>query len=56
MLRLSKVLAEHTHLNADDRAWLLSLVREWHLLADTSFSDLVLWLPDDKDDILRFEL
>ena len=50
MLRLSKVLAEHTHLNADDRAWLLSLVREWHLLADTSFSDLVLWLPDDKDE------
>ena len=25
MLRLSNVLAEHTHLNADDRAWLLSL-------------------------------
>ena len=50
MLRLSQVLSEHTHLDADDRAWLQGLVREWHLLADTSFSDLVLWLPDGDDE------
>lgn len=50
MLRLSQVMAEHTNLDDADREWLLALVREWDLLADTSFSDLVLWLPDAADE------
>lgn len=49
MLRLSQVMSEHAHLDPVDRDWLLALTREWHLLADTSFSDLVLWLPDAQD-------
>ncbi len=50
MLRLSQVMNDHTDLDAVDRNWLLALVREWHLLADTSFSDLVLWLQDRNDE------
>jgi len=46
MLMLSEVMGQHTDLPAGEREWLAALVREWHLLADTSFSDLVLWLPD----------
>lgn len=49
MLRLSEVMSHHTCLDPADREWLLGLTREWHLLADTSFSDLVLWLPDCDD-------
>ncbi|MGY4720372.1 histidine kinase N-terminal domain-containing protein [Naumannella cuiyingiana] len=30
-------------------AWLERLVGDWHLIADLSFSDLVLWLPDADD-------
>ena len=50
MLRLSQLMSDHTHLAEDDREWLVGLVREWHLLADTSFSDLLLWLPDAHDE------
>ncbi|HMR48257.1 MAG TPA: sensor histidine kinase [Arachnia sp.] len=31
-----------------DREWLDAFVREWSILADLSFSDLVLWLPVDE--------
>ena len=31
--------------DAGDAEWLHLLVEDWHLLADLSFSDLVLWLP-----------
>lgn len=50
MLRLSQVIDEHTSLTEADREWLLAFVREWDLLADTSFSDLVLWVPDAHDE------
>ena len=50
MLRLPEALRRHTRLAPEDDAWLAALVREWHLLADTSFSDLVLWLPDADDE------
>lgn len=50
MLRLSQVMSERTSLAPADREWVQSLVGEWHLLADTSFSDLVLWLPDREDE------
>lgn len=50
MLGLSEVMTAHTRLGEDDQQWLTALVREWHLLSDTSFSDLVLWLPDADDE------
>ena len=31
-----------------DREWLDAFVREWSILADLSFSDLVLWMPVDQ--------
>ncbi|GAA2179562.1 PAS domain-containing sensor histidine kinase [Brooklawnia cerclae] len=50
MLRLSQVMSDHTRLGPDDSAWLEAFEREWHLLADTSFSDLILWLQDADDE------
>ena len=49
MGQLSAVIYEHCRLESDDVTWLISVVREWHLLADTAFSDLVLWIPDASD-------
>lgn len=51
MQTMDRVLAQHTTLAEEDRDWLDSFVREWHVLADTSFSDLVLWVPDVDDNI-----
>ncbi|MDR1355049.1 MAG: sensor histidine kinase [Propionibacteriaceae bacterium] len=48
---LATALAEHTDIAADDRRWLAAMVREWSLLADTSFSDLVLWLLDSDGSV-----
>ena len=40
-------LARHqTTLDTDDLAWLHHLISDWQILADLSFADLVLWLPD----------
>lgn len=50
MARLNQILDEHASLDPQDRLWIERLVREWHLLSDTSFSDLVLWIPDRHDD------
>ncbi|MCC2593079.1 sensor histidine kinase [Tessaracoccus sp. OS52] len=33
-----------------DTEWLDAFVAQWHLLADLSFSDLLLWLPDEEFD------
>ncbi|WP_310965118.1 sensor histidine kinase [Nocardioides terrisoli] len=46
---MSDVVRAHTHLDADDRAWLSLLLADWQILADLSFADLVLWLPDRDD-------
>ncbi|WP_203566323.1 sensor histidine kinase [Aestuariimicrobium ganziense] len=51
MASMSQLIAEHTSLAADDVDWLTAFVNEWHLLADTSFSDLILWVPDVDDNI-----
>ena len=51
MLTMDRVLTQRTTLAEEDRDWLDSFVREWHVLADTSFSDLVLWVPDVDDNI-----
>ncbi|MBA8795588.1 two-component sensor histidine kinase [Friedmanniella endophytica] len=51
MPSMSEVIAEHTQLSADDEAWLRQLVEEWQLLADLSFSDLVLWVPEADENV-----
>ncbi|MDN5563662.1 MAG: sensor histidine kinase [Luteococcus sp.] len=51
MLSMAHVMTEHTDLSESDRQWLRGLVNEWHLFADVSFSDLILWVPDVDDNI-----
>lgn len=51
MQMLKLVMEAHTDLPAEDRDWLIALTREWHLFADTSFSDLVLWVVDRDDNV-----
>jgi len=51
MPTLMQVIDAHTVLGRDDRAWLTHLVDEWSMLADLSFSDLILWVPDSDDNI-----
>ena len=47
MAGINHVALEHCNLGPDDIAWLRCLVDEWQILADCSFSDLILWLPTD---------
>lgn len=51
MLKMSQVIADHTRLGVEDIRWLEHLVDEWDLLADLSFSDLILWVPDRDDNV-----
>ncbi|WP_206055570.1 PAS domain-containing sensor histidine kinase [Nocardioides sp. GY 10127] len=46
MPSLSELVRSHTDLTADDQAWLQLLMADWQIIADLSFADLVLWLPD----------
>jgi two-component system, sensor histidine kinase PdtaS len=46
MPSMSEIISEHTDLSEADHHWLKLLVSEWQLLADLSFSDLVLWVRD----------
>lgn len=43
---LTDLVRSHTDLDADDVAWLQLLQADWQIIADLSFADLVLWLPD----------
>ena len=36
----------HTDLDDEDIAWLQLILADWQIIADLSFADLVLWLPD----------
>ncbi len=45
MPSLKDLVRAATELGAEDREWLHVLVADWQLLADLSFSDLVLWVP-----------
>lgn len=33
-----------------DTEWLLAFQGQWHMLSDLSFSDLLLWVPEDPED------
>ncbi len=46
MPSLDDVAKAHTDLGTDDIAWLHLLIADWQIVADLSFADLVLWLPD----------
>jgi two-component sensor histidine kinase len=43
---LNDVVRLHTDLAEADLEWLHLLVADWQIIADLSFADLVLWLPD----------
>ena len=43
---LPELVRDHTDLGAEDVAWLGLLQADWQIIADLSFADLVLWLPD----------
>ena len=48
MPSLQELVRAHTDLDEDDVAWLQRLMADWQILADLSFADLVLWLPDSE--------
>lgn len=43
---LSDLVSRHTALDSAGVDWIHSLVSDWQLLADLSFADLILWVPD----------
>ena len=43
---LPELVRDHTDLGPEDVAWLTLLQADWQIIADLSFADLVLWLPD----------
>ncbi len=47
MPEMKTLLAQHCPTSERVTAWLVTLVNEWHLLADLSFSDLILWVPTE---------
>ncbi len=46
MPSLTELVRAHTDLEDEDVAWLHLLLADWQIIADLSFADLVLWLPD----------
>ena len=46
MPSLTELVRAHTDLDDEDLAWLQMLLADWQIIADLSFADLVLWLPD----------
>ena len=46
MPSLPEIVRAHTDLDEDEVEWLRLLMADWQILADLSFADLVLWLPD----------
>ncbi len=43
---LNDLVRAHTDLDDEDLAWLHLLLADWQIIADLSFADLVMWLPD----------
>ena len=46
MPSLLELVRAHTDLDDDDVSWLHQLMADWQIIADLSFADLVMWLPD----------
>lgn len=51
MPAINRLVADRTSLAAADITWLEELVDDWQMLADTSFSDLILWVPDKDPNV-----
>ncbi|WP_426245108.1 sensor histidine kinase [Nocardioides sp. LHG3406-4] len=49
MASLNELVRLHTDLDDADIAWLQLIMADWQIIADLSFADLVLWLPDRQD-------
>ena len=49
MPSLNELVRAHTDLVDEDLAWLHLLLADWQIIADLSFADLVLWLPDREE-------
>ncbi len=47
MPTLTEVARAHTDLTPAELGWLSLLVADWQIVADLSFADLVMWLPDE---------
>jgi len=47
---MTELVRLHTDLGPRDVEWLQLLVADWQVIADLSFADLVLWLPDRDGD------
>jgi two-component sensor histidine kinase len=43
---LTELVRAHTDLKPADVDWLQRLLADWQIIADLSFADLILWLPD----------
>jgi two-component sensor histidine kinase len=43
---MTELVRARTDLGPEDVAWLQLLLADWQVIADLSFADLVLWLPD----------
>ena len=48
MPSLAELVRAHTDLSEGDVGWLHLLLADWQIIADLSFADLVLWLPDQE--------
>ena len=46
MPSLEQLVRRHADLDDADLVWLQRLVADWQMVADLSFADLVLWIPD----------
>ena len=46
MTSLPELARLHTDLDDADVAWLQAIQADWQIIADLSFADLVMWLPD----------
>lgn len=44
----SDIVANCTEFTDSDRKWLHHLIMDWRVIADLSFSDLLLVVPDDE--------
>ena len=49
MAKISDLVARRSTLTESQIEWLQKLTADWQLLADLSFSDLILWVPIRKD-------
>ena len=49
VLRISPDIKGHIQLGEQQSAFFEALIDEWHILADLSFSDLILWVPGTNE-------